>query len=95
LIFNELSTFVKFFINFSLRYETSHDLLIDLCETFVLDQSRAHLLLTELQSNQKNTANMFSAKDQMIYSLQRRGDRYQRFGMDHMLVMGMTIKYID
>ena len=31
----------------------------------------------------------------MIYSLQRRGDRYQRFGMDHMLVIGMTIKYID
>lgn len=54
MIFNELSKFVQFFINFGLRFETSNDLLMELCEGFLLDQSRTHLLLTELQSNQKN-----------------------------------------
>ena len=40
-----------------------------------------HLLLTELQSNQKNTSSMFSEKDKMIFSLARRGKRLKLFGM--------------
>jgi hypothetical protein len=48
LIFNELSKFVQFFINFGLRFDTSNDLLLELCEHYLMDSSRTHLLLTEL-----------------------------------------------
>lgn len=51
LIFNELSKFVQHFINFSLPYEEANNLLVYFCEYFQMEQSRMHLLLTELQSN--------------------------------------------
>jgi hypothetical protein len=55
-----------------------------------------HLLLTELISNQKQTAAMFTPRDKMIWSLERRSNRLKLFGhTDMTLVLGMTIKFID
>jgi hypothetical protein len=55
-----------------------------------------HLLLTELQSNQKNPAKMFTDKEYMICSLQKRGNRLKSFGLtDSMQIAGMSIKFID
>ena len=34
LIFNELSRFVQYFINFGLPYEQANDILIYYCDTF-------------------------------------------------------------
>jgi len=82
LIFNELSRFVQSSINFGLPYEQAHQLLIRFCDQFQVEQSRIHLLLTELQSNQKKTSNMFSEKEQLIWSLQRRGNRLKAFGFN-------------
>lgn len=48
LIFNELSKFVQYFINFGLSHKQAHDILIFYCDYFQLEQSRIHLLLTEL-----------------------------------------------
>ncbi|CDW77618.1 rab-like gtpase activating [Stylonychia lemnae] len=96
LIFNELSKFVNFFINFGLAYEQANEILINYCENFQLEQSRIHLLLTELQSNQKNTDSMFTEKELLIWSLQKRGNRIKNFGYtDSMQILGMTIKFID
>lgn len=51
LIFNELSRFVTYFINFSLPYEQANELLVQACDTFQLEQGKAHILCTELRSN--------------------------------------------
>jgi len=55
-----------------------------------------HLLLTELISNQKRTSTMFTDKEQMIWSLERRSNRLKLFGLsDTLLIIGMTVKYVD
>mmetsp|Transcript_20917 Transcript_20917/g.19974 ORF Transcript_20917/g.19974 Transcript_20917/m.19974 type:complete len:445 (+) Transcript_20917:1627-2961(+) len=96
LIFNELTGFVQHFVNFSLPYEDSNDILIQFCDFYQLEQSRMHLLLTELQSNQKNTSSMFTEKELLIKSLDKRSQRLKNFGLtDLTLVAGMAIKYID
>ena len=51
LIFNELSRFVAHFINLTLPYEQSHEVLIWTCENFQVDKTKTHILLTELKSN--------------------------------------------
>ena len=54
-----------------------------------------HLLLTELISNQKRTSSMFTDKEQLIWSLERRSNRLKLFGVsDKLLIVGMTIKFI-
>lgn len=96
LIFNELSRFVQSSINFSLSYEQANELLISFCEQFQLEQSRIHLLLTELQSNQKKTANMFTEKELLIWSLSRRGNRLKAYGFnDKTQILGITIRFLD
>lgn len=60
LIFNELSRFVNHFINLSLPYELANECLLDCCEQYQLEKNKAHILLTELRSNQKNTSKMFT-----------------------------------
>jgi hypothetical protein len=87
---------VNHFINFGLPYQEANTLLITVCEHFQLEQSRMHLLLTELISNQKRTRSMFTDKEMLLWSLEKRGRRLKQFGVsDKMLVLGMTIKFID
>jgi hypothetical protein len=39
---------------------------------------------------------MFTAKEQLIVSLQRRGNRLKQWGLtDATMLMGMTIKFLD
>lgn len=39
---------------------------------------------------------MFTEKEQLIWSLQRRGNRLKAYGLsDPMQIVGMTIKFID
>jgi len=60
-----------------------------------------HLLLTELISNQKRggtsaAGGMLTEKEKMIWSLERRSNRLKRYGYsDTLMIVGMTIKYID
>jgi hypothetical protein len=55
-----------------------------------------HILLTELMSNQKNTAKMFSEREMITWSLLKRGNRLQKFGFsDLSVILGLTIRYID
>jgi hypothetical protein len=55
-----------------------------------------HLLLTELISNQKLTSAMFTDRDKMIWSLERRSNRLKLYGLSHtMEILGITIRFID
>lgn len=55
-----------------------------------------HLLLIELISNQKLTSAMFTDRDKMIWSLERRSNRLKLYGLsDTMQILGITIRYID
>ena len=84
--FLELSRFVQYFINFGLPYSQANELLISLCETYQLEQSRVHLLLTELISNQKKTTSLFTdEKESMTWCLHRRNRRLKSFGGSDLL----------
>jgi hypothetical protein len=67
-------------INFGLPYSEAHALLVKFCDQYQIEQTRIHLLLTELQSNQKTTENMFTEQEQLIWSLSKRGNRLKAFG---------------
>ena len=55
-----------------------------------------HLLLTELISNQKLTSAMFTVRDKMIWSLERRSNRLKLYGVSEKIqILGMTIRFID
>lgn len=95
LVFNELSRFVQSSINLGLPLEQAQQLLLGFCDQYQVEQSRVHLLLTELQSNQRKAARVFSDKEQLIWSLQRRGHRLKAFGFsDTSQIVGMTIKFV-
>ena len=69
LIFNELSKFVMHFCNMALPFDQANELLIYFCNVYQMEKSKMHILLTELQSNQKHTSRMFSDKDKREWSL--------------------------
>lgn len=61
-----------------------------------MDKNKIHILLTELMSNQKNTALMFTGKEKLYWSLMKRGERLQKFGHSmEATVLGLTLKFID
>ena len=96
LIFNELSRFVMHFCNMSLPYDQANELLVYFCNMYQMENSKMHILLTELQSNQKNTSRMFSEKEMTMWSLQKRGNRLHKFGFsDLSQILGLTIKFVD
>jgi hypothetical protein len=67
-----------------------------MCELFNVDKVKAHILLTELKSNQKNTSKMFSEQETRIWLLTKRSNRLCKFGYSDMtLIVGLTIKFID
>ena len=54
------------------------------------------ILLTELMSNQKNTASMFSEQEKNYWSLMKRSERLRKFGHNNITtILGLTIKFID
>lgn len=95
-MFNELSRFVNHLINFSVPYDQANELVVFCCEQFQLEKSKAHILLTELRSNQKNTSKMFTERETRIWSLQKRSNRLLHLGYsDQTLIVGLLLKYID
>jgi hypothetical protein len=76
LIFNELSKYVQYLCNFGVKFEQANNLLLYLCNYYQMDKSKMHILLTELLSNQKNTQNMFTDKEMLVWQLMKRGNRF-------------------
>lgn len=50
IIFNTISNFMFHFINFKYSLEHSKEVILYFCKRYELDQSRTHLLLSELES---------------------------------------------
>ena len=96
LIFNELSRYVQFLCNFGVPFEKANNLLIFLSNFYQMDKNKMHILLTELMSNQKKRASMFSEKEMLYWSLMKRGERFKKFGHSNIVtILGLTIKFID
>ena len=96
LIFNELSKFVLHFCHMALPFDQATELLIYFCNVYQMEKSKMHILLTELQSNQKITSRMFSEKEMVTCSLLKRSNRLQKFGFtDITLILGILIRFVD
>lgn len=96
LIFNELSRYVLLLCNFNVPFDDANQLLLHFCQYYQMDKSKMQILLTELMSNQKNTASMFSEQEKNYWSLMKRSERLRKFGHSNMTtILGMTIKFID
>ena len=54
IVFNCQSTFSTYFYGLKLPFEQSRELTLHFCKKYELDQSRTHLLLSELEQQQKN-----------------------------------------
>jgi len=63
------------------------------CKKYELDQSRTHLLLSELESVQKSQAYVLSSKDKNQISKLRKETRKSKFG--NFLVLGLVRRYIS
>ena len=50
IIFNTISNFMYHFVNFKYSLENSKQVVLYFCKRYELDQSRTHLLLSELES---------------------------------------------
>lgn len=95
LIFNELSKFVQFFCTFMVPFREANEILVHFCDLFQMEKNKMHILLIELQSNQKNTKSMFSQQEMVTFSLAKRSNRLQKFGFNDVTqILGITIKFI-
>jgi len=82
--------------NFNMPFDSASEILIFNCELYEIRPDKMHILLTELQSNQKCASKMFTDKEMRIWSLQKRSKRLKKFGCNDMiLIIGMIIKYVD
>ena len=93
IVFNNLSQFTTCFVNLKLAFEPSRELLMFFCKKYELDQSRTHLLLSELESVQKSQAYVLSTKDINQISKQKKEARGSKFGK--FLVLGLVRRYIS
>ena len=96
IIFNTTSQFICYFVNLKLPFDSSRDLLMHFCKKYELDQGRTHLLLSELESVQKNARYAVTWKDIKMISESKRQARLEEFGHDtNYLTMGLVVKYIN
>lgn len=68
IVFNCQSTFSTFFVGLKLPFEQSRELTLHFCKKYELDQSRSHLLLSELEQQQKNAVYQVTDKDLALMS---------------------------
>lgn len=64
------------------------------CKKYELDQSRTHLLLSELESVQKNTRFAITWNDIKAISVSQKTKRLNKFGTDkRYFALGMVVKF--
>lgn len=80
IIFNTISNFIFHFINFNYSLRKSKEVVLFFCKRYELDQSRTHLLLSELESAQ-NQMNLTLQKDELrLISINKKRKREGRIG---------------
>ena len=65
------------------------------CEKYELDSNRTHLLLSELESIQKKCRINLTDKDLRNISLNKTKDRIDMLGEGNILILYLSIRYID
>lgn len=96
MVFDEVSQFITFFINYNLPFRLAKNLLQWTSEQYVTDKQMQRQLMTELRSSQRNPERMFTDEENRVWSLQKRSNRFTQFGYtDLTLVLGCSIKFID
>lgn len=63
IIFNTISNFMFHFINFRYSLANSKEVVLYFCKRYELDQSRTHLLLSELESAQNQASLALTKKE--------------------------------
>ena len=63
IIYNTMSSFLQYFVNFRMSFVDSRDLLMTYCKKYELDQARTHLLLSELESIQRAETNYLTEEE--------------------------------
>ena len=95
IIFNTMSQFITYFVNLKLPFESSRELLMHFCKKYELDQGRTHLLLSELESVQKNARYAVTWKDIKKISIERKRKRMMNFGEEaNYLTLGLIVSYL-
>jgi len=96
IIFNTTSQFINYFVNLKLPFESSRELLMHFCKKYELDQGRTHLLLSELESVQKNARYAVTYKDIKQISIERKRKRSIVFGEENnYLTLGLIVSYLS
>ena len=96
IIFNTTSQFICYFVNLKLPFDSSRELLMHFCKKYELDQGRTHLLLSELESVQKNSRYAVTWKDIKRISESTKQKRLTKFGHDaNYMAVGLVVKYLD
>ena len=70
-------------------------MLLYFCNKYELDQTRTHLLLSELESIQKKTKLTLSPQEKKDISKFNKDKRLIKYGSSMSLIIGISIKYID
>lgn len=95
IIFNTISNFMFHFINFKYSLANSKEVVLYFCKRYELDQSRTHLLLSELESAQNNAHLALTQEELSEISRDKMLRRKEKCD-DHkyLIILSMSLKFI-
>lgn len=95
IIFNTISNFMFHFINFKYSLSNSKEVVLYFCKRYELDQSRTHLLLSELESAQNNAHLALTQEELSEISRNKILKRKEKCD-DHkyLIILSMSLKFI-
>jgi len=79
-----------------MSFESARELLMHFCKKYELDHARTHLLLSELESIQKNQASRLTPEEFRELVISRREKRQNKFKNENKsLVLSLVVRMID
>lgn len=95
IIFNTISNFMFHFINFKYSLENSKEVILYFCKRYELDQSRTHLLLSELESAQNQAHLVLTQKELNEISENKIKKRIAKSkGDPKIMIIALVLKFI-
>lgn len=95
IIFNTISNFMFHFINFKYSLSNSKEVILYFCKRYELDQSRTHLLLSELESAQNNSHLALTLEELSEISRNKIIKRKEKCDdSKYLMILQMSLKYI-
>lgn len=95
IIFNTISNFMFHFINFKYSLANSKEVVLYFCKRYELDQSRTHLLLSELESAQNNAHLALTQEELSEISRNKMLRRKEKCDdQKYLIILSMSLKFI-